>query len=198
MENDRVDLASVDGHGSHNIQSTSTNNSSLLEAIQHINGRDESFSTMREKIVMQYISLLKDSSKSDRIFYYQKKNDDVTTFRQAFIDQMRADVEYIKMLKKRRTFMMEPNLQFINADVEVEMREYILNKDNSDCSLNVMDAIVLCSLYKVNVIVWECNGAQNVGEAKRKSEFNYVEGRDTWVLMHNLEENAPKFFLRDA
>jgi hypothetical protein len=111
---------------------------------------------------------------------------------------MRSDPEYAKMLKKRRNFLQQPNLQFINANVEAEIQEYVVNKDSSECVLTIMDAIVLCGIYKVNVILWECNGAQNVNEAKRKVEFNYVEGRDTWILMHNLEENAPKFFLRDA
>jgi hypothetical protein len=198
MVNDNVDLAEIDGHQSHHIQPASSVNTSLLEAIDHINGLTEIYSVMRHRLCLQYIRLIKDSTKADCIFYYQKKDNDPTLFREAFISQMRTDPEYVKMLRKRRNIEEDHTLQYINSNVDVEIREYIWNKDESDCALNVMDAIVLCSLYKVNVIVWECNGAQNIGEAKRKGEFNYVEGQDTWILIHNLEDNAPKFFLRDA
>jgi hypothetical protein len=198
MVNDNIDLAEIDGHQSHHIQPASSVNTSLLEAINHINGLTEIFHVMRNRLCLQYIRLIKESTRTDCIFYYQKKDNDSTLFREAFISQMRTDPEYVKMLRKRRNIEEDHTFQYINSNVDVEIREYIWNKDESDCVLNVMDAIVLCSLYKVNVIVWECNGAQNIGEAKRKGEFNYVEGQDTWILIHNLEDNAPKFFLRDA
>jgi hypothetical protein len=113
-------------------------------------------------------------------------------YHQQFLNQRQF---YLKLLNKFRRIEGDSSIQSIDPDVSKEIEKYLWNKLNSDCELNSMDAIVLCIMYGVNVIIWECIGAQNVSEAKI-SEFNYVEDKATWILMK--EKDASKFLLRDA
>jgi hypothetical protein len=194
---------SVIGPGSHTLhryEEFVTRGKSLIWAIYHIltgtnyAGTVPSEEELRASIVDQYHQDMRYVNTTKSMFYFQSGNDDVSTFRSKFIKLMREDREYEFLLNqyKRR----HPLAHFIDSDEDREMELYINNKEQLTTELTLIDAIPICNHFNKNVITWQCNGDHNVNQAERSIYFNYVSGRETWILMYDQE--SKRYFTRNV
>jgi len=149
---------------------------------------------MRNAIVDQHDQNMKVKNTSMSMFFFQSGNEDPTTFRAKFISLMRQDPEYKVLLNNH--IRRNQGALFIDLDEDREVQIYLSNKEKLDTELTLIDAIPLCNSFHANVIIWECDGISNVQSATRSPYFNYIEGRDTWILLYDRESRS--FLIRDV